>query len=757
MYLYPAGPTADGRNPSLVAQGLPELLAAGRRGLDGLVDDVLEAGGLEALQRGVRRAVGAGDVLAQLAGRLGRLDEHLAGAEAGLGGQALRLVGREAEADGAGDEVLDHGEELLLVDPLGGLADARHERLGQLLLVVGDVGAGEQARGALADEGGGVGHDADDVGRAAVVEGQPLLQGLEGDAGGDGDDDGDDGGGGGGGELVADGLGDLGLDGQDGDVGAGKGLGVGGGRPDAEGGHLVAVHVPRLRDGDVLLIDALGDQASDDGRGHIAAAWHDFTPRLRLVPKLPHLHHHLHVNGAVSGLVAGQDVDRQGRLVRRARPAEVPLEDGERHVPPRLLDPARAVQEARADVRVARGHEGAVALDEPAVDEHVLDVADAGVQDDGGHGVDPAEQRGAAAVPDDDVGLGALGDDAQVGPAQGEAAVARGQQEGLVGRHGRAGRHAPVLEHLLVEQPAGALQPEAGLRQDVGREGEVRVDPQGALVLHQVAVRVRVPVVHLRLGRDGDVLVRRPEEGGPSAVRRDDGDVELLGEVEDGVDIGEDGVRAEEVAGDAQAGRGAVELGPGGHVPKVHELVRDGVVGDVVEGVRPEDAGAAVDAPPQPGLGGLVGPGVVGVVQRGGDAGVERLVQAGELADVDVVGAQQAGGGYSASDVLEAMVLKAVCHPWRCVSTKPGVMILPVASTTSVSLVVRGRGWSAVKMDVMRSSVMRSEPLRTTLRALVAPSKATMVPPRRSTEDALARLAVAVRAAANVKECMAEM
>lgn len=37
-------------------------------------------------------------------------------------------------------------------------------------------------------------------------------------------------------------------------------------------GELVAVDVPGLRDGDVLLGDAAGEQAADDGRGHVAAA-----------------------------------------------------------------------------------------------------------------------------------------------------------------------------------------------------------------------------------------------------------------------------------------------------------------------------------------------------------------------------------------------------------------------------------------------------------------------------------------------------
>ena len=96
----------------LVSQGLSELLSPRSRSLDGGVDDLVEPTLLQHLQAGEGGTVGASDVLAQLSGRLWRLGEHLAGAQAGLGGQAGGLLLGEAEGCGAGDEVLDHGEEV---------------------------------------------------------------------------------------------------------------------------------------------------------------------------------------------------------------------------------------------------------------------------------------------------------------------------------------------------------------------------------------------------------------------------------------------------------------------------------------------------------------------------------------------------------------------------------------------------------------------------------------------------------------------
>jgi hypothetical protein len=76
----------------------------------------------------------------------------------------------------------------------------------------------------------------------------------------------------------------------------------------------------------------------------------------------------------------------------------------------------------------------------------------------------------------------------------------------------------PIIQHLVKQSRARALQPQPRLRQDVRREDEVRVDAQGGLVVSQVRVRVSVSVAHLRLGRDGQELVRPAQESGLRGV-----------------------------------------------------------------------------------------------------------------------------------------------------------------------------------------------------------------------------------------------
>jgi hypothetical protein len=56
--------------------------------------------------------VRARDGGSQLGGRVGGVDKHLAGAGAGLGCETGGYVFGEAEGCGAGDEVLDNGEEV---------------------------------------------------------------------------------------------------------------------------------------------------------------------------------------------------------------------------------------------------------------------------------------------------------------------------------------------------------------------------------------------------------------------------------------------------------------------------------------------------------------------------------------------------------------------------------------------------------------------------------------------------------------------
>lgn len=140
----------------------------------------------------------------------------------------------------------------------------------------------------------------------------------------------------------------------------------------------------------------------------------------------------------------------------------------------------------------------------------------------------------------------------------------------------------------------------------------------------------------------------------------DDGDVEGRGEGDDGLALGRGrGGGVPGVVGDAEGGGGGAEEGfVEGEGAEVRELLGDEVRrggGDVVEGVGPEDARARVDAGEEAGFGGGVGPGVVRVVEDCGDAAVQRFVDAGELADVDVLRGEEAGGGEFAvaAEVLE--------------------------------------------------------------------------------------------------------
>lgn len=339
----------------------------------------------------------------------------------------------------------------------------------------------------------------------------------------------------------------------------------------------------------------------------------------------------------------------------------------------------------------------------------------------------------------------------------------------------------------------------------------MRVHPQRGLVQEPVAGRVAVAVVELGFGRDADVLVGRAKElrfrrgeetpvgendgdarvedargeergGGvgqpPRAedgVRGDDGDVEGCGEGDDGLALrGGGGGGVPRVVGDAEGGGGGAEEGfVKGEGAEVRELLRDEVGwggGDVVEGVGPEDARARVDAGEEAGFGGCVGPGVVCVVEDGGDAAVERFVDAGELADVDVFRGEEAGGGEFAvaAEVLEEggvagerlegglpAVLVGVdagggqfgpgTDVMSGMSYKPGVMILPLASTTSVSLRRRFAEGAPADTLTMRSSLMSSEPSRITSRAFLLRLKATIVPPLNRIDEASASSGAARR------------
>ncbi|KAI6777345.1 hypothetical protein HG530_001290 [Fusarium avenaceum] len=222
---------------------LSKLLSTISSSLNSLVDNLLQSRILKAHKSSVGGAVGAGDVLSQLRWLLGRLNKHLAGAEAGLLSKASGLLLGKTKADTAGDEMLDKGEE---------------QSRRQILLSIGHILSSEKSRSALSDQSRRVGHDANNSRRLATIALEPLRDASKGNASSDGDNDrqtipsGPRSA-----ELLAHALGNLGLDSEDDDVGISSGLLVVGGG---------------FGDVDVLLGDVLCEETTDDGSGHVAAA-----------------------------------------------------------------------------------------------------------------------------------------------------------------------------------------------------------------------------------------------------------------------------------------------------------------------------------------------------------------------------------------------------------------------------------------------------------------------------------------------------
>ena len=96
----------------LSRHGLAEVLAAADSSANSLVNNFLKTSSLEALDGSVSGSVGAGDIAAKLLGLLGRRDKHASGTETSLRGETSSLLDGETLRDGAGDEVLDHHEEV---------------------------------------------------------------------------------------------------------------------------------------------------------------------------------------------------------------------------------------------------------------------------------------------------------------------------------------------------------------------------------------------------------------------------------------------------------------------------------------------------------------------------------------------------------------------------------------------------------------------------------------------------------------------
>lgn len=91
---------------------LSKLLGAVGSSLDSLIHNLLQTRALKADKSSVGSTVRAGDVLSQLRGLIGGLNEHLSGTKAGLCSEASSLLLRETETDTAGDEMLDESEEI---------------------------------------------------------------------------------------------------------------------------------------------------------------------------------------------------------------------------------------------------------------------------------------------------------------------------------------------------------------------------------------------------------------------------------------------------------------------------------------------------------------------------------------------------------------------------------------------------------------------------------------------------------------------
>lgn len=232
----------------------------------------------------------------------------------------------------------------------------------------------------------------------------------------------------------------------------------------------------------------------------------------------------------------------------------------QRRIQPLPLNPPRRLQEPLLDQRpilAVRQHQLPMPLPPPAIHHDVLDIANMRVQDDRRDGIHPAQHVRRVAVKHDNIGLRADLQHADVRPPQRQAARPRRQQEGLVGRHGAGAGYAPALQRPAEELEARALQPHARLPDNVGRVGEVRVDAEGDLVQGERHVDVVVAVVHLGLGRGGDVVVVGAQQGDVggrdvAGVREDDGNgrVEEAERGELGRAVGVEPRAAEEVRGE---------------------------------------------------------------------------------------------------------------------------------------------------------------------------------------------------------------
>ena len=166
---------------------------------------------------------------------------------------------------------------------------------------------------------------------------------------------------------------------------------------------------------------------------------------------------------------------------------------------PDLLDPLSGSSETSLQRSIVLVHQLTTTLDVSSVDQHIVDVANVGVQDDGGNRIAPAEHVRRVGAVDDDIGFGADLDDSEIAAAESEASGAGDEVEGLFYGHRAVGGDFPLLERVQVATGSEVLQPQAGLVDHGRAVGEVAVDTNRSLVLNPVGVRVVVAKVHLAL------------------------------------------------------------------------------------------------------------------------------------------------------------------------------------------------------------------------------------------------------------------
>ena len=111
IYLYEVIRLASAGNDALTERR-PQLYSTVVRRLNGFIDDSFEIQRLKCLQCGMRGAIRAGDILAQLSRWVGRFDKHLASSKARLRSQPGGLLFGHSQFGCTGNQMLSHGEEI---------------------------------------------------------------------------------------------------------------------------------------------------------------------------------------------------------------------------------------------------------------------------------------------------------------------------------------------------------------------------------------------------------------------------------------------------------------------------------------------------------------------------------------------------------------------------------------------------------------------------------------------------------------------